>query len=234
MKINIAKFIWGKPVALLFCAALIFLASCMDDDSPAVEAVPHGFVSIYHAAPDAPPLDILVDNSKVNGRPFNYASFSGYLNFKTGSRNVKFNSVNAASALADVTFDVAEGKAYSLFVINTLSGIESLVVADNAAVPAAGKAMIRFVHLSPDAPVVNVGVQDGTSLFDNTSFKHATEFKEVDAKLYSFDIKSATTGEVVLSAKDITIEQGGYYTIVTRGFANPPAGNTNVLSVEIL
>lgn len=233
-KINVANFIEGKRVTLLFCAALIFLASCMDEDTPSVEPVPLGYVSIYHAAPDAPPLDILVDNSKVNNKPFDYTTYSGYLNFRTGSRNVKFNSFNAANALADVTFNVAEGKAYSLFVINTLSGIEPLVVVDSAAAPSTGKAMIRFVQLSPDAPSVNVTAKDGTALFPSTSFKQATDFKEIDAKSYSFDVKSEATGEVVLSSNEVALRPGGYYTIVTRGFANPPAGNTNVLSVEIL
>jgi hypothetical protein len=56
----------------------------------------------------------------------------------------------------------------------------------------------------------------------------------MDAKTYTFELKTAGTDNVVLSAKDVEIRPGGYYTIVTRGFVNPPAGNTNVLSIEVL
>lgn len=234
MKHNVAEFVRRKAVIVLCCAALVvFLTACLDDDKNNPEPVPLGYVSIYHASPDAPPLDISVDDRRVNSQPFGYSDYSGYLNFYTGSRKMKFSSVNAANALIDTVFDVAEGKAYSIFVINRLANIETLVVQDSAASPATGKAMVRFVHLSPDAPAVDVADASG-SLFTNTAFKQATAFKEVDAKMYSFEVKSASTGEVLLTADNVDVRAGGFYTIVTRGFAVPPAGNTNVLSVEVL
>lgn len=233
MKHNVADFFKRRTVTGLCCAALIvFLSSCLDDDNT-TEPIPLGYVSIYHAAPDAPPLDIMVDDRRVNTQPFGYSDYSGYLNFYTGSRKVKFSSVNAANPLIDTVFDVAEGKAYSIFVINRLANIETLVVQDSAGAPAAGKAMVRFVQLSPDAPAIDVADANGT-LFTNTSFKQATAFTEVDAKTYSFDVKSAADEQVLVTAKDVVIQAGGFYTIVTRGFKAPPSGNTNVFSVEVL
>jgi hypothetical protein len=233
MKYNVSDFIRRRALMVLCCAAvMIFLSGCLDDNDR-VDPVPLGYVSIYHAAPDAPALDIVVDDRRVNAQPFGYSDYSGYLNFYTGSRKLKFSSVNAANPLVDTVFDVAEGKAYSIFVINRLANIETLVVQDSAATPASGKAMVRFVNLSPDAPAIDVASTDG-SLFTNTSFKQATAFRELDAKTYSFDVKSAASGEVLLTAKDVVVRPGGFYTIVTRGFAAPPAGNTNVLSVEVL
>jgi hypothetical protein len=231
------KSIVGKAASMLCFATLIFfLSGCLDKDENNVQPVPVGYVSIYHAAPDGPLLDIVVDNNRINNQPLSYTDYSGYLNFHTGNRNVKFTAVNAANALIDTTFDVSEGKAYSIFVINRLPNLETLVVQDSAAAPAAGKAMIRFVQLSPDAPAVEIGVAGGTTtnLFGSTRFKQATAFKEVDASTYSFEVKAAGTNTVLLSAKNIVVQPGGYYTIVTRGFATPPAGNTNVLSVEVL
>lgn len=234
MKHNVAEFLRRRAVIVLCCTALVvFLSACLDDDDRNTEPVPLGYVSIYHASPDAPPLDISVDDRRVNSQPFGYSDYSGYLNFYTGSRKVKFSSVNATNALIDTVFNIADGKAYSIFVINRLANIETLVVQDSAASPATGKAMIRFVQLSPDAPAVDIADVSG-SLFTNTAFKQATPFREVDAKMYSFNVKSAATGEVLLTAKDVNIREGRFYTIVTRGFATPPAGNTNVLSVEVL
>jgi hypothetical protein len=96
--------------------------------------------------------------------------------------------------------------------------------------------MVRFVHLSPDAPAFDVSVsgESGDPLFTNQSFKQATAFQEIDANTYSFDIKNAGASDAVLSAEDIQLVAGRYYTIVTRGFKTPPAGNTNVLSIEVL
>jgi hypothetical protein len=121
---------------IIFSAMVVFLSACLDDDQATVKPVPVGYVAIYHAAPDAPPLDVIVDNDRVNSQPFGYSQHSGYLNFYTGDRKLKFSATNAANALVETTFNVAEGKAYSVFVINTLSALETLVVTDSAAAPA--------------------------------------------------------------------------------------------------
>jgi hypothetical protein len=218
-------------------ALIVLLASCLDDDNdPVTEPVKVAYVSVYHASPDAPDFDIIVDDRAINVNPFDYTSYSGYLNFFTGNRNIKFNAVNANNALIDTTFNFEEGKAYSLFAIDRLSNLQALLVVDSSAAPAAGKAMVRFVHLSPDAPALDVSVsgETGDPLFANHSFKQATPFQEVDAKTYSFDIKNSGASDVLMSVDDITLQAGRYYTIVTRGFKTPPAGNTNILSVEVL
>ena len=236
MKNSAVRILWGKPMMILCCVALVFfLSGCLDDDNKAVDPVPVGYVSIYHASPDAPALDVIVDDKRVNSEPFDYSDYSGYLNFYTGARNVKFSVVNASNALLDTTLSVEEDKAYSIFVINRLSSIETLVVSDSIITVPAGKAVVRFVHLSPDAPAIDVTENTGgAAWFTNTSFKQATDFKEVDAGSYSFKIKAAGTDNVLLSADNIDLRSGGYYTIVTRGFSSPPTGNTNVLSVEVL
>lgn len=229
--------LFSKFRSLFFSAAfLLLLTSCTNDDDAYVnQPVEVAYVSIYHAVPDAPEFDVVVDNRVINVNPFDYTSYSGYLNFYTGNRNIRFNAVNADNALIDTTFNFEDGKAYSLFAINRLSDIQALLVVDSAGVPAAGKAMVRFVHLSPDAPAFNVSVEgDSAALFQAQSFKDATQFTELGAGTYSFDITDANGQDLILSAKDVEIAPGRYYTIIARGFANPPQGNTNVLSVQVL
>jgi len=215
-------------------ALLVLMASCMNDDDDVVnQPVEVAYVSIYNAAPDAPDLDIVVDGRVINRNPFDYTSYSGYLNFYTGNREIKFNASNANNALIDTTFSFEDGKAYSLFAVNTLPNVEALLVVDSAASPASGKAMIRFVNLAPDAPAFDLADASGT-LFTGKGFKQATAFQEVDAKTYTFDVRTAGGSDAVVSAKDVEILPGRFYTIITRGFVNPPSGNTNVLSVEVL
>jgi hypothetical protein len=217
-------------------ALMVLLVSCMDEDEGIVsEPVQVAYVSLYHASPDAPDFDITVDGRVINRYPFEYSSSTGYMNFFTGERKFRFNAVNASNALIDTTFNLQENKAYSLFAINRLSDVEALLVVDSAGTPADGNAMVRFVHLSPDAPEVNISVNGTTApLFANQSFKQSTEFREVPASLYSFSVTNASSGEVVLSADGVDLLPGRFYTIIVRGFAAPPQGNTNVLSIEVV
>lgn len=235
MKLNFIHFISRFRALLLSVALIVLLASCLDDDDDFVaQPTEIAYVSIYHAAPDAPELDIVVDGRVINNNPFEYSSYSGYLNFYTGSRKITFNAVNADNALVDTTFNFENGKVYSLFAVNTLPDVKALLVADSAASPATGKAMVRFVNLSPDASAFDISVDDSTPLFSGQSFKQATPFTEIDADTYTFDVKNAGSADAVISAKDVEILPGRYYTIVTRGFVTPPAGNDHVLSVEVL
>jgi hypothetical protein len=234
---NNMKSLQSKGGALFFIAALLLLLTgCLNNDSDSVQPIPVGYVSIYHASPDAPELDILVDNRKINFGPLSYSDHSGYLNFYTGDRELKFNASGAANALIDTVLKVEDGNAYSIFVINSVSHLETLVVRDSAQTPAAGKAMIRFVQLSPDASAMDLAITDngGSVLFKDVAFKEATAFMEVDAASTSFEIRNSDSGNVALSANGVSLQAGGYYTVVTRGFETPPSGNTNVLSVEVL
>ena len=216
-------------------ALLVLLASCMDDEGYVDQPVEVAYVSIYNAVPDAPDFDIVVDNRVINVSPFDYSSYSGYLNFYTGNRNIKFNTSNAANSVVDTTFNFQDGRAYSLFAINRLSDVQVLLVVDSAGAPAQGNAMVRFVHLSPDAQAFNVSIEgDSTALFAGKGFKDATQFKEIEGGIHSFVMSDAATGETVLSAEDVEMVPGRYYTIITRGFKNPPQGNTHVLSMEVL
>lgn len=229
-------FISRFRVLFFSVALMVLLASCMDNDEEFVsQPVEVAYVSIYHAAPDAPEFDIIVDGRVINQNPFDYTSYSGYLNFYTGNRAIRFNSANANSALIDTTFNFEDGKAYSLFAINRLPDVEALLVIDSAASPAAGKAMVRFVNLSPDASAFEVAVPESDApLFSGKVFKEATQYQEIDAKKYDFQIRNAGASGSVVAAEDVEILPGRYYTIITRGFVNPPQGNSNILSVEVL
>lgn len=233
MKRNVIDLISRYRGIFYSMTLLVLLAACNPDEEEFVsEPVEVAYVSIYHAAPNAPAFDISVDGRVINNNPFEYSAYSGYLNFFTGNRDFKFRSMNADNALIDTTFNFEDGKAYSLFAINTLSKIEALLVVDSAAAPADGKAMVRFINLAPDAPAFDLAAGT-TAIFTGNKFKDATQFTEIDADTYTFEVKNAG-GTAVLSAKDVDILPGRFYTIITRGFVAPPDGNDHVLSLEIL
>jgi hypothetical protein len=218
---------------ICFVALVVVLSSCLDDDDNATEPIPVAYVSIYHASPDAPGMDVYVDERPVNRLEF--TDYTGYLNFFTGERRFKINPFNATNALVDTTLTFADGGFYSMFIVNDLPQIEALTVRDSAQSPASGKAKVRFINLSPDASAFDVAVNDETDpLFAVQEFKDPSNFIEVDAEETSFVLKAAGEGEELVTVSDVDIRAGRFYTIVARGFVNPPAGNNNTLSVEVI
>jgi hypothetical protein len=229
--------LWGKLRSILCCGALVvLLAGCLDDDGYDYQPVPVAFVSLYHASPDAPGLDIVVDGRRINTQGVEYSTFIPYQNFYTGKRDFTFNAHNAANALIDTTFSFTDNKYYSVFIVDSVSDIEALITTDSSSAPASGKAKVRFVHLSPDAPAFDISVKGSTDapLFTGTSFKEASEFTEITADSYAFEVKDSGNKNVILTSNDVTLQPGRHYTILVRGFETPPSGNTNGLSLQVV
>lgn len=218
---------------LLGVTAIVFVTSCDDDDDNGVQPVPVAYVSLYNASPEITALDILVDNTQINIYPFEYTEYTGYQRFYTGDRNFKITPVNANNTLADTTVTFEDGQAYSVFIVDETNGVDILVLEDNAPNPSENNAMLRVVHLSPDAPEVNLFTEGASDpLFSGLTFKEATDFTEVSADEYDFEVRSG--GDALLTIPDINLRSGWFYTIIVRGFATPPSGNDNVLSAEII
>jgi hypothetical protein len=229
----------SHSAAVSVCLAItvtMMLTGCLNNDPNQVQPVPVSYVSIYNAAPDAPGLDLIVDEHRINNNPFNYTDRTGYLNFFTGERRFKISSVNASNAFVDTTFELVDGRTYSLFMVDRVSSLEALLVTDSSATPTAGNAMVRFINLSPDASNLSiVGKNDNDSIsFAERSFKQATSFQPVNAEEFSFEVTQGSSSDALLKADNISLEAGKYYTIIVRGFKTPPAGITNGLSIEVI
>jgi len=218
-------------------AMSVIMTACLDDDSNnGIQDIPVSYVSLYNASPNAPGLNILVDSRQINNEPLRYADNTGYLRFYTGKRTLAFGPYGASNITLDTVVNLEDNKPYSIFVVDNFEHAEALVLTDTSVTaPGTGKAMIRFVNLSPDAGALALKVKDGEeSLTGEESFKDATQFAEIDAKTYNLEVTGSGEAATSLNVPNVSLDEGTYYTIVVRGYKTPPAGNTNVLSAGII
>ena len=135
----------------------------------------------------------------------------------------------------DTTVTLENEKAYSIFVVDEFTNAGLLILNDNSEAPASGKAKVRFVNLSPDGEAVLLKVKsESAALTEEKSFKEATDFFEVDANTFDFEVIGSSNSEAKLHVPGVELQEGWFYTILVRGYTTPPAGNSNVLSAEIL
>jgi len=188
-------------------------------------------VRVVHASPDAPAVDVLVNN----GVAFSNAPFkgiTGYAALNTGTYNVKVVPTGATSPVviqADLTL---EAKDYTVVAVGKLADIEPLVLVDNNSAPAAGKAHVRFVHASPDAPAVDIAVKGGPVLFSNVAFKGVGDYTPVDAGTYDLEVRLAGTQTVALAVPGLTLNDGTVYTVFAMGLAGGAPALMAVPSVD--
>lgn len=207
-------------ISLFFTISLI---SCDKDETPQATAS----VNIIHASPDAPGVDLLVDNLKVNTAALNFPDATGYLKVFTGTRNIKVNAAGTNNSVINADLTFMADKYYSLYAYNRLASIGAFMVEDNLTAPASGQSHIRFFHLSPNAPSVTVGTLSGTTftpVFVNRSFETQTtasanqNFTPVPAGTYTFDVQA--NGSSVLNLPNIMLQAGKIYTVFAKGLVN--------------
>jgi hypothetical protein len=205
-----------KTLSIIGTTALVFsmlgFNSCKKEDSKA-------YLLVTHASPNAPGVDLLINGSKQNSSALNYLGNTGYLEVATGTQNVKVNVAGTSTTVinADLVFD--KDKHYSVFAVDSVSKISAVVLTDDLTAPASGKAHVRFVHLSPNAPAVDVAVAgSGAVVFGNKSFKESTNFTPLDAGDYYLDVRVAGTPTVALVLPKITLVSGKIYTVYAKGF----------------
>jgi LPXTG-motif cell wall-anchored protein len=212
-------------------AAGLLAASAALTISSAVFAQSDARVRVVHASPDAPAVDVYVNGNETLSDVGFFAA-SNYLSVPAGAYD--FQVTPAGSPASDAVIDaqdvaLAAGQDYTVVAVNTVANIEPLVLEDNNAAPAAGKAHVRFVHASPDAPAVDIKVAGGPTIFSNIAFKGVGTYTPVDAGTYNLQVTPAGASDVVLDLPNITLEAGTVYTVFATGLA----GGTPALSAEI-
>jgi LPXTG-motif cell wall-anchored protein len=190
-------------------------------------------VRVVHASPDAPAVDVWVDGSVA----FSNAPFKGitdYAELSPASYQVQVTPTGATEPVViDANLDLAAGTDYTVVAVGLLDNIEPLVLVDNNSAPAAGKAHVRFVHASPDAPAVDIAVANGGPvLFSNVAFKGVGDYLPVDAGTYDLEARVAGTDTVALSVPGVALEEGNVYTIFAMGLVEGEPALTAVPSVD--
>lgn len=184
-------------------------------------------VRAAHLSPDAPNVDVSVEGDTVlEDVPFR--AVSEYLELPVGAATV---AISAAEDPDTVVFDeeleLAEG-AFTIAALGELSEenqpFAPAVLEDDMSDPGED-ARVRLVHASPDAPAVDVTVDDGeTVLFEDVAFGDA-EALEVAAGEYTLEVRPATEdndGDVVAEF-DVAPEAGNVYSAFAVGYLEPEA-----------
>jgi hypothetical protein len=209
----------NRKLLSLLLAASAFTAACSDDDGntgPEDESR----VRVVHASPDAPDVDVLVDDAVVLS-DVPYLTASEYLDVEAGTRNVKVNAAGTATTVIDADVDLADGADYTVIASGLLAEIEPLVLEDDNAAPAAGNVKVRAIHGAPSAPAVDVYVTapgaDITSAppaVTNVLFGAVSDYLEVPAGSYQVRVTPTGTKTVVIDSGTLALASGQIRTAI--------------------
>ncbi|MGK6351874.1 DUF4397 domain-containing protein [Parapedobacter sp. DT-150] len=201
------------------------LSSCLKDNENSGYQV--SAVRALNAVPGSSSLDIGLDENKLNfdnttgqDEDFAYEDTLVYKNAWPGNRLVRVfdpEDYPNAQPLAQGTVTFTPGKFYSLYVVG-YEDMEIIATEDDLSEPGEGKAKIRFMNLSPDAPALDFGIEGADTLIaSDKAFKEAEDFSSIDAdETYTFNIIDHDSGEVVHTF-EFAVGNDMIYTIWAKG-----------------
>jgi len=208
---------------IMLLTLLVFslsLVGCSDDDSNPMSTINNAQVRVAHLSPDAPNVDVWVNGTRVlQDVPFQ--AVSDYLEVEPGSVNIQVTPAGeTAPVVINATVTLAPGTAYTVAATGLISDndLNPIILVDDRD-PDAGQAGVRFVHTSPDAPPVNVGVVNGPTLFSAVAFRESDGYVNVAQGTYNLGVSVASSGTQVLTVNGQALQANTNYTIFAIGLA---------------
>lgn len=183
------------------------------------------YIRILHASPDAPPVDIYADGNLIV-KNLAYKQLTNYVSVKPREYTIQvFPTGQKTNPLINGKLTVPPKNSYTVAAIGRLSNIGLLPIME-IYMPMVDKrnSYIRFAHLSPNAPAVDITLPDGTKLFSNVKYKEYTDYISLPPGNYTLQVKPAGTNNVVLTVPNVKLSPGTIYTVYAVGLVgeNPP------------
>ena len=209
---------------------------CSDDDNNAVIPLDSASIRVLHASPDAPNVDVLVDNQVVLS-DVSYKQASDFLSVLVGTRNVKVNATGTSTTVIDADLTLAFDSFTTIIATNFLAQIEPLVLPDENTPPSGNFLNIRVVHSAPSAPPVDVyvtapgaDINSATPTLSNVAFTEFSDFLEIPEGDYQIRVTTVGSKDPVFDSGTVTLDAGSIFSAV----AVDATGGASPISLVVL
>ncbi len=202
-----------------------------------VSAADTAQVRVLHASPDAPAVDVYLDDVKVDALtnvPFGV--ISGYLAIPAGDHNVKVYATGTTTGpVIDADATVATGKRYTIAATGAAASITAQVIEDTPS-PSCTTAQVRVIHFSADAPAVDIATAGSTpadAVVKNLAYPTASGYLALPGGSYDLEVRLAGTTTVALALPGVAVKDCDSYSVFAVGSAADTPVGGNALQVVV-
>lgn len=175
----------------------------------------YSLIRFLHAVPEGENVDIYI-NDKPFYKGLEPNEFSPYVYVPQGNYTVTvYLEETQDNPIVNERIDVRTNELVTMVITGEEGDIKLLPVVEETEVVSGNNAKVRVVHLSPNAPAVNISA-DNQELFTNVKYRDVTPYKAIPAKVYTINIEEASTGRL-MRQNQVTINPGRIYTFYAIG-----------------
>ena len=156
----------------------------------------------------------------INNVPFykglEFTEFSPYVYVPQGNYTVTiYLEDTQENPIVNEKIDVNVNELVTIAITGESGDIKLLSIVEETEVVSGSNAKVRVVHLSPNAPAVNI-VADNQELFANVKYRDVTPYIAIPAKEYTVNVEEARTNRIIRQ-NQVTINPGRIYTFYAVG-----------------
>ena len=205
--------------ALIFVAALgAALGLAFALAAPAM-AADQAYLRLAHLSPDTPKVDVYVSSVADPGKSLfvpgvGYGAVSSYQALAPGSYVVSMRKAGASKdspPVISTTVDAKAGQAYTVAGTGLSASLGLTVLADQLALPPAGKAAVRCINGAVTASSVDLGQTGKQPWATGVKFATTTPYTDVNAGTWTLRVTAPGKPPVDLP---VTVDPNSTYSVV--------------------
>jgi hypothetical protein len=183
-------------------------------------------VRVAHFSPDASYVDVYMVslNRKQLFPNVFYKSVSSYWAVAAGPFTYEVRAAGAApesEPVIQVKGNLAAGTSYTVAAVGRRDQLQGLLLRDDMAPTAPGKAKVRFLDAAFDLPAVDISVAGGPVLASRLAYPDPTRYRQVDSGRQRVEVRRSGAGAVLVKGT-VAVKPGTVTSVVLLGGAGEP------------
>ena len=177
-------------------------------------------IRFIHAVPSAPNVDIYL-SGMLMGRDLAFSDITCYENIAPGNYEVQlYRSGSYDKPLITRNIDILPNSSSTVNVVTLGGGISIFTLNDANVEGNITNCFLRFIHLSPNAPLISLSLSNDAILFGNVEYLETTGYYPLSPAIYDFRVSFSSLSGLYKYINDKKLENGRFYTIYIIGLLN--------------
>lgn len=178
------------------------------------------YIRLLHASPGAPAVDVYANDKKISSN-LAYKQFTKYFSIPSGQYNITvYPAGRKDKPVLRRNVNVPPGTIYTLAAAGKFPAVELVSIPEPKQQIPQGMALVRFVHLSPGTPNMDLRLADGATLFQNIGYKEMSQYSPIRPGRYTFDLYPTGTNNRILTVPNINLKGNQIYSIYATGLVD--------------
>lgn len=177
-------------------------------------------IRFLHGIPTAPAVDVYLDG-EVAFKNLKFSDITCYENISPGKYKVKVYAAGTYDKpLINKEIDILPNKTSTISIVTLTDSIDIFVLNDTAIKKESTSCALRFIHLSPNTPLLSLLLPNDIVLFSNVEYLESTGYYTLSPAIYDFKVSFSGSSGLYKYINNKTMNSGKAYTIYIIGLVN--------------